>query len=111
MNEFTKYIVVAALLSSLPFFSHSQDLIVKRNKEELKVSILEIDSLLIKYRIYDFRESPQFSINKTEVEKVIFAGGSVVFFESGLINDTGSEDPSKLEPPKLHAWARRKCLP
>jgi len=91
MNEFNKHLMLTAFLLSFSFFSHSQDMIVKRNKEELKVSITEIDSLLIKYRIFDFRDSPQFTVNKSEVEKIIFENGSVIFFESGLGIDASNE--------------------
>lgn len=96
MNEFNKHLVLTAILLSFAFFSHSQDMIVKRNKEELNVSILEIDSLLIKYRIFDFRDSPLFSINKSEVEKVVFDGGSVIFFESGSGDDANNKDSSEI---------------
>jgi hypothetical protein len=60
----------------------AQDIIYKRNKEEIKVSIMEIDSLILKYKIYDFTESPVFTIKKAEVEKVMFENGSVLYFES-----------------------------
>lgn len=60
----------------------AQDIIYKRNREEIKVSIMEIDSLVLKYKIYDFSESPVFTIKKAEVEKVMFENGSVLYFES-----------------------------
>lgn len=91
MKKFNKHLMLTAFLLSFSFFSHSQDMIVKRNKDELKVSITEIDSLLIKYRIFDFRDSPQFTVNKSEVEKIIFESGSVIFFESGLGIDASNE--------------------
>jgi hypothetical protein len=67
------------LLGNLSF---AQDIIYKRNSEEIKVSIVEIDSLILKYKIYDFSGSPVFSIKKAEVEKVMFENGSVLYFES-----------------------------
>jgi hypothetical protein len=60
----------------------AQDIIYKRNLEEIKVSIMEIDSLILKYKIYDFSESPVFTIKKSEVAKVMFENGSVLHFES-----------------------------
>ncbi|WP_198669902.1 porin family protein [Cognataquiflexum aquatile] len=62
--------------------ANSQDIIYKRNLEEIKVSIMEIDSLILKYKIYDFAESPVFTIKKSEVAKVMFENGSVMYFES-----------------------------
>ena len=62
--------------------ANSQDIIYKRNLEEIKVSIMEIDSLILKYKIYDFSESPVFTIKKAEVAKVMFENGSVMYFES-----------------------------
>ncbi|MCH6235124.1 PorT family protein [Cognataquiflexum rubidum] len=62
--------------------ANSQDIIYKRNLEEIKVSIVEIDSLILKYKIYDFAESPVFTIKKAEVAKVMFENGSVMYFES-----------------------------
>jgi hypothetical protein len=86
MKKINKYLVLTAILLTFPFLSHSQDMIVKRNKDVLDVSILEIDSLIIKYRIFDLRNSPLFTINKSDVEKVVLESGSVIFFESGLGN-------------------------
>lgn len=92
MNDFIKYLVTAAFLTCFPLISQSQDLIVKRNKEEPKVSIYEIDSLQIKYRIDDFLDSPLFTNNKSEVEKVIFQSGSVVYFESILTDNAKDKE-------------------
>lgn len=88
--------LLTAILLSFPFFSHSQDVIVKRNNEALDVSIFEIDSLIIKYRIFDLRNSPLFTINKSEVEKVVLESGSVIFFESGLGNGTSDKEASRV---------------
>lgn len=61
-----------------------QDIIYKRNLEEIKVAIVEIDSIKLKYKIFDFAESPVFNIMKAEVEKVVFENGSVLYFESDI---------------------------
>lgn len=96
MKNFIKYMLLAGILLSTPYFSYSQDVIVKRNTETLDVSIFEIDSLIIKYRIFDLRNSPLFSINKSEVEKVVLEGGSVIFFESNLGNSMIEKEVSQV---------------
>lgn len=64
--------------------SLAQDIIYKRNLEEIKVSIVEIDSLILKYKIFDFSESPVFTIRKAEVEKVKFQNGTILYFEEAV---------------------------
>jgi hypothetical protein len=89
MKNLTKHMLITAILLSVPFLSHAQDVIVKRNNEAIDASIFEIDSLIIKYRIFDLRNSPMFTINKSEVEKVVLESGSVIFFESSTGSGTG----------------------
>ena len=66
------YILTIFISFFLVSLSLAQDIIYKRNLEEIKVSIVEIDSMILKYKIFDFAESPVFAIKKTEVEKVKF---------------------------------------
>lgn len=96
MKNLNKYMLITAILLSFPFLSHSQDVIVKRNNEALDVSIFEIDSLIIKYRIHNLQNSPLFTINKSEVEKVVLEGGSVIFFESNLGNSMIEKEVSQV---------------
>jgi len=87
------YILTIFISFFLVSLSLAQDIIYKRNLEEIKVSIVEIDSMILKYKIFDFAESPVFSIKKTEVEKVKFENGTVLYFETGV-----AAIPKPIEP-------------
>jgi hypothetical protein len=55
--------------------AYSQDIIIKKSGEEVKVKILEIGVSEIKYKRFDFQDGPVYSINKGEVVLVRYENG------------------------------------
>lgn len=56
--------------------AHSQDIIRKKNKEEIKAKVLEIGIDEIKYRPFNMSDAPVIVIPKEEVFEIIFENGS-----------------------------------
>ncbi|MGV3539973.1 MAG: hypothetical protein ACO1OQ_09190 [Rufibacter sp.] len=58
------------------FFSYAQDVIVKKNGDEIQAKILEITPSLIKFKRFDYQDGPTISLEKGEVFMVKYANGS-----------------------------------
>jgi len=56
--------------------AHAQDLIIKKNKEEIKAKVLEIGLEEIKYKLPGNEDGPAISIAKEEVWKIKFENGT-----------------------------------
>src|SRR5688572_13090117 len=55
--------------------AYSQDIIIKKSGEEVKVKILEIGVSEIKYKRFDLQDGPVYSISKGEVVLVRYENG------------------------------------
>ena len=60
--------------------AHAQDLLTKRNGEEVQAKVLEITPLEIKYRRTDNPDGPLISVYKTEVFMIRYANGAKEVF-------------------------------
>ena len=78
-NSLTLFLLFAV------FNSNAQDLIYKKNREILKVKVIEITSDEIKFKDFDNPNYPLFSIEKAKVSKLELEGGDVIEFK---IDDT-----------------------
>ena len=65
-----------ALLSLLTGVAHAQDLLTKRNGEELAVKVVEITPAEVRYRRADNPEGPLVSIWRSDVFMIRYANGS-----------------------------------
>lgn len=69
----------------------AQDIITKRNGQEIKAKILEVSQDEIKYRRWDNLEGPIFSISKYDVMSIRYENGTNdIFNSSPYINGNGS---------------------
>ena len=50
----------------------AQDILIKRNGEEIKVKVIEILPEEIKYKMFDNLEGPMITMYKSEVHKIIY---------------------------------------
>ncbi len=55
--------------------SNAQDIIVKRNTEEIKVKVIEIQEDIIKYKTFDNLNGPVYSIKKSDVFFIKYKNG------------------------------------
>jgi len=72
-----KIIAFLLLLSSGQIFS--QDVIIKRNGEELKAKVVELTETTVKYKPEDNLDGPVYNIPKSEVFKIKYANGKSDF--------------------------------
>lgn len=59
----------------IPFLSFSQDIIVKKNGDEVKTKIIEITEENIKYKEFDFQEGPLRSIKIKQIFIILYQNG------------------------------------
>jgi len=59
----------------------SQDIILKKDKSEIKAKIIEIQENLIKYKLFDFLDGPLRSISTSDVIVIKYENGRLETFE------------------------------
>ncbi len=68
----TPIFLLLFVLLLIPFAAHAQDIIVKKNGEEIKAVIIEINKETVKYKDYDLQDGPVFVLKRTSIQKIIF---------------------------------------
>ena len=68
--------LLLALLTLLGSAAHAQDLLTKRNGEEITVKVVEITPSEVKYRRYDNLDGPLISLWRSDVFMIRYANGS-----------------------------------
>ncbi len=68
--------VLFLILFCSPFLSFSQDVIVKKNGDEISSKVIEITDEYIKYKIFDFHDGPIRNIKVTEVFMILYQNGN-----------------------------------
>lgn len=71
----------------------AQDILIKRNGDELKVKVLEITETEIKYRLFDDQDGPLRTIGKGDVFMIKYVNGSKEVFEE--TNSTASPNAGR----------------
>ncbi|TXH53287.1 MAG: hypothetical protein E6Q89_09685 [Bacteroidia bacterium] len=87
-----KWLVLFLFLYNI---SYGQDVVTKKDGEELKTKIIEIGVSEIKYKKFDNLEGPIYSIPKKEVSVIKFENGVEEIFKSatkGDLNWQGEKD-------------------
>lgn len=75
--------ITLTLLALLPYFvCQAQDVIMKRNGDEVQAKVQEVNNNEIKYKRYDNLEGPMISIAKTEVFMIKYENGTKDLFSS-----------------------------
>jgi len=74
------------------FACYSQDVIVKRNGEEIRSKVIEIQEILIKYRQFDNLNGPIYTIGRSEVVMIRYQNGSVEYFDDPPSEPDGSQE-------------------
>ena len=73
-----------ALLALLAGTAHAQDLLTKRNGEELSVKVVELTPAEVKYRRADNPDGPLISLWRSDVFMIRYANGTKEILSSGL---------------------------
>lgn len=73
-----KKLLFTLLACTIFFAAQAQDILIKRNGDELEVRVLEINLDEVKYKRFDNLEGPVISIAKTEVFMIKYENGTKV---------------------------------
>lgn len=71
-----KKIILSTLGSLFFLFTYSQDLIIKKNGDEIKSKVLEVNLGIIKYKKYDNLNGPTFEVKKSDVFIIKYENGT-----------------------------------
>ena len=55
---------------------HAQDVIIKKNGEELKTKVMEVSSDEIKYKMWDYQDGPLYTISTSEIFMIKYQNGN-----------------------------------
>lgn len=75
-----KTFILTTLAATLCFFAQAQDVLLKRNGEEIQVKVQEINLEVIKYKRFDNLEGPVISIAKRDVFMIKYENGTKEVF-------------------------------
>ncbi len=78
-----------------PVISIAQDIIIKKNAEEISSKVLEIDSINITYKKFDNIDGPSYILSKSEVFMIKYANGTKEII-SALDNPKIPEQENKM---------------
>lgn len=104
-----KKIVFLILLMLHSILCVGQDIIVKKNTDEIQAKVLEVGLTEIKYKNWNNQEGPTYVINKSEVFMVKYANGDKESYADYAVPEesiVSSEQPSSNMP---HYWYNGKA--
>ncbi len=78
------------ILFLISIASKSQDIIIKKNGDEIKAKVAEIGVNEIKYKRFDFQDGPVYTISKSEVVLVRYENGLNEIINSGSSNNSSN---------------------
>lgn len=102
-----KQILFLFLIGLLTNLIYAQDIIIKRNGDEIKSKILEITSETIKYKEFDFQDGPIRNINISDVFMVIYENGKREKF-TGIEGNTQRNKTPANKKNKIQANKKNK---
>jgi hypothetical protein len=71
-----KKIILISVYLSISFLSFSQDIITKKNGEEIKAKVTEITGTEVKYKKFEYQTGPIYTVSKSEIFMVKYENGS-----------------------------------
>jgi hypothetical protein len=77
-------IVIVASMS----MANAQDLVTKRNGEDIKAKVLEITGDEVKYRLYDEPDGVIYTVNKSDIVMIRYESGRNEIFDQNAISDS-----------------------
>ena len=66
----------------LAFLATGQDIIHKKNGEQIRVRITDVNPGVIKYKNYDDQRGPVYSLAREQVDRIVYEDGQVTYFRS-----------------------------
>lgn len=75
-------LLILACLLGFAISAYSQDLITKKNGEEVQAKVLEIDGTMVKYRLFNEPDGAIYTIRKSEILMINFESGRKEIFNT-----------------------------
>lgn len=104
ISNVRKAIALLSFFMCLSFCAVSQDVILKKNGDEIKALVTELNDDAIKYHKFDNPTGPVYSIKKAEVFMITYKNGSKDVFKEEPKQteekERESEEPEKEDPDK-----------
>lgn len=104
-NRVLKRVVVFWLLFvAMAFNATAQQIIVTKNKEQIKAKIIEISDTQVKYRIYGSTDdTPVLTMTASEIMSILFEDGSVYTFDTPTQQNV-YQQPKQNETAEIPKW-------
>ena len=96
--RFTFFIFILLLTATI---AGAQDIIIKRTGEEIQAIVLDISPGVIKYKKFDNKNGPVFSIALEQVEKIIYENGKTIDFTKPEPDIEEHEQENTFPPEKI----------
>ncbi|HSZ24195.1 MAG TPA: hypothetical protein VK766_00670 [Cytophagaceae bacterium] len=88
-----EFIISLAFIVSLVSFATAQDIIVKRNGEEIKAKVKSVFDREIEYLRFDNIDGPMYKISKSDVLLIMYSNGSKdIFTDEAGSNNTNNRN-------------------
>lgn len=91
--------IITTILFIIIAIGHSfgQDIITKRNGDEIEAKVLEVNSADIKFKRFDNINGPIYSLSKLEVSMILYENGSKdIFDEQQTVKSLQSIQPTQI---------------
>lgn len=103
-NRVLKRVVFGLLFVVMAFNATAQQIIVTKNKEQIKAKIIEISDTQVKYRIYGSTDdTPVLTMTASEIMSILFEDGSVYTFDTPTQQNV-YQQPKQNETAEIPKW-------
>jgi len=103
-NRVLKRVVFGLLFVAMAFNATAQQIIVTKNKEQIKAKIIEISDTQVKYRIHGSNnDSPVLTMTASEIMSILFEDGSVYTFDAPTQQNV-YQQPKQNETAEIPKW-------
>jgi hypothetical protein len=77
------------------FLSTAQDTIISYSGEKTIAKVLEINSMEVKYKKFNFLDGPTYLVSKNDIHMIKYANGLVETIEKSAVQMQGPQQPAK----------------
>lgn len=107
-----RFIYVLATMVISMGAANAQDLITKKNGEDVKAKVLEVTTNEVKYKLYDEPNGVTYTVKKSELLMIRYESGRNEVFNQNSISDLYFSDREPLEGlrPNMNIRNSRRCI-
>lgn len=90
-------VILSALLALLSLKGFSKDKLHFKSGKVEEVKVLEIGEQSVRYKMFDNQSGPEYVVEKTKIEKIVYQNGNIERFVSVSDNKPGREEKTRKE--------------